>query len=98
MLSAFVEQAAVDVQRLKNALAAKDWDTIYLIAHKMKPSMQFVGLDVLQPDILSLEVASKQQTNIDEVAELISTVSTIIAIAIEEIKEEPGASAAEANS
>ena len=87
MLNAFIEQSAVDVQRLKNALLVKDWDTIYLIAHKMKPSLQFVGLTVLQDDILSLEISSKQKMHIDKVAELISTVSTIIALAIEEIKD-----------
>ena len=88
MLNAFVEQSATDVQRLKNALQAKDWDTIYLIAHKMKPSLQFVGLDVLQPEILQLELASRQKTDLDRVTESVSTVSTIIGIAIEEVREE----------
>lgn len=88
MLSAFVEQSATDVQRLKNALLATDWDTIYLIAHKMKPSLQFVGLNILQPEILQLETASQQKSDLDKVTESISNVSTIIGIAIEEIKEE----------
>lgn len=90
MLSAFVEQAAADVQRLKNAVQQADWDMIYMIAHKMKPSLQFVGLDLLQPDILSLEMAARQKKDMDKVADVVSNVSTIIGIAIEEVKEEPG--------
>jgi len=88
MLAAFVEQSATDVQRLKNALQEKDWDTIYLIAHKMKPSLQFVGLVDLQPEILQLEMFARQKSNIDQVAETISNVSTVIGLAIEEIRQE----------
>jgi len=88
MLNTFIGQAGTDIKKLKQALLQKDWDTIYLIAHKLKPSLQFVGLDVIHGDVLSLELYAKQKNNIDKAAELVSTISTIIELAIEEIKEE----------
>ena len=88
MLSTFVTQAGADIKKLKQSLLGGDWDTIYLIAHKLKPSLQFVGLDVIHGDVLSLELYAKQKTNMDKTAELISTISTIIELAIEEVKEE----------
>lgn len=88
MLSTFVSQARTDVQKLKDALAVRDWDTIYLLAHKMKPSLQFVGLNLLLGDILSLESLAKQKNDFNRAAETISVISNVINIAIEEIKEE----------
>jgi HPt (histidine-containing phosphotransfer) domain-containing protein len=88
MLRTFIEQANADVKKLKSALDMEDWDTIFLIAHKIKPSLQFVGLSLLHADILSLEVLAKQKGNAQKAAEVISVISNVISIAIEEIKEE----------
>ena len=88
MLTTFIAQAGSDLKNLKQALLQKDWETIHLIAHKLKPSLQFVGLDAIHGDVLSLELYAKQKANIDKTAELVSTISTIMELAIEEIKEE----------
>jgi HPt (histidine-containing phosphotransfer) domain-containing protein len=88
MLNTFVLQAGSDVQKLRQALLVMDWDTIHLIAHKMKPSLQFIGLHVLQADVHTLETIAKQHKDFDKVTELISRIFTIIEIAIEEIKDE----------
>jgi HPt (histidine-containing phosphotransfer) domain-containing protein len=88
MLSTFIHQATGDIEKLKNALAEKDWDTIHLIAHKMKPTIQFIGLHMLQSDVHTLEAIAKQHTDPDKITELISNIATLIGIAIEEVKEE----------
>ncbi|MDF2437628.1 MAG: domain S-box protein [Bacteroidota bacterium] len=88
MLSTFIQQTGSEVQKLKQALSASDWPAMHLIAHKMKPSMQFVGLNLLYSDVHELEMLAKQGTDMTRVAELISSISTMVDIAIEEIKEE----------
>src|SRR6476620_658345 len=88
MLNTFIHQSAGDVQKLKQALIMRDWSVIQLVAHKMKPSLQFVGLQSLQADMHTLETIAKQEDDLDKTTELISNISTVIALAIEEIKEE----------
>ena len=88
MINTFVNQAQVDVQKMKQALVDKNWDVIYLIAHKMKASLHFVGLSSLHADMLSVELYAKQRTNFQELPELISSISSIIEIAIDELNDE----------
>lgn len=88
MLNTFILQTSEDVLKLKKAAANADWDSIFMIAHKIKPSLQFVGLDLLRGDILSLEILAKQKTDISKAAEIISIISNVIDLAVEEIKEE----------
>lgn len=88
MLNTFIQQSSADIQKLKQALAVEDWETMRLIAHKTKPSLQFLGLQSLQADMHLLETIAKQRSDLDKATELISNISTVIAIAIEEIKDE----------
>jgi HPt (histidine-containing phosphotransfer) domain-containing protein len=88
MLHTFIHQAAGDIEKLKNALAGKDWETVHLIAHKMKPTIQFIGLHTLQSDVHTLEAIAKQHADPHKITELISNISTQIGIAIEEVKAE----------
>jgi HPt (histidine-containing phosphotransfer) domain-containing protein len=88
MLNTFILQSGADIQKLRDAVVVMDWDTIHLIAHKMKPSLQFVGLHVLQADVHTLETMAKQRLDFDKVTELISHVFTVMGIAIEEVKDE----------
>jgi len=88
MLNTFIQQAGSDIQKLRQAVVVMDWDAIHLIAHKMKPSLTFVGLHVLQADVHTLETMAKQRLDFDKVTELISHVFTVIGIAIEEVKDE----------
>jgi HPt (histidine-containing phosphotransfer) domain-containing protein len=88
MLNTFIKQSCADVQKLKSAIAVEDWDTIFLIGHKMKPSLHFVGLGLLLGDLLSLEILAKQKKDIEKAAEIVSTISNVIDLAVEEVREE----------
>ncbi|HEX8515316.1 MAG TPA: Hpt domain-containing protein [Bacteroidia bacterium] len=87
MLNAFVLQAGTDMKRMKQALVIMDWETIHMIAHKLKPSLQFVGLHEIQPDMHQLESIAKQRSDFDKVTELVAHIAVVMEIAIEEIKE-----------
>jgi len=88
MLNTFINQASTDLRDLKQALASQDWDTIGMISHKMKGSLQFVGLNILHGDILALEILAKLKTEPQKATETISVISNVIGLAIEEIKNE----------
>lgn len=88
MLNTFVQQTGSDILKLQGALQSGDWETMHMIAHKMKPSMQFVGLTKLHEDVQTLEATAKQGKDMQKASELISGIASTIQIAIREIKEE----------
>jgi HPt (histidine-containing phosphotransfer) domain-containing protein len=88
MLSTFVQQVTTDMEKLRQAWSVQDWETIRMIAHKMKPSLQFVGLHLLQADMHDLEMIAKQRNDPERTAELVSSVTTLMSLAVEEIKDE----------
>jgi HPt (histidine-containing phosphotransfer) domain-containing protein len=59
MLTTFIKQSAEDIKKLKLAIGERNWEAVFMIAHKMKPSLHFVGLNMLLGDLLSLEILAK---------------------------------------
>ena len=47
LAEAFLEEVAPDLERLKNAVAAEDYQEAYQAAHKMKPTVDLFELGVL---------------------------------------------------
>ena len=47
LAEAFLEEVPEDADRLKNAVANKDYETTYQAAHKMKPTIDLFELGVL---------------------------------------------------
>jgi HPt (histidine-containing phosphotransfer) domain-containing protein len=88
MLTTFIKQSAEDIKKLKLAIGERNWEAVFMIAHKMKPSLHFVGLNMLLGDLLSLEILAKKKDNVQRTAEIISNISNVIDLAVEEIKEE----------
>jgi len=54
LVEAFLEEVPQDAQRLKNAVAEKDYYTAYQAAHKMKPTVDLFELGVLS-DLIEVQ-------------------------------------------
>lgn len=63
MMQLFLENSANDLNTLEKAVLNKDFDMIYQLAHKMKPSFTLVGFSALEAPIEKLEQYAKQKSN-----------------------------------
>ena len=54
LAAAFLEEVPEDLERLKNAVATKDFQTAYQAAHKMKPTIDLFELGVLE-DLIEVQ-------------------------------------------
>ena len=88
MISVFMEQTPVEIENLEKYLEAKDWKSLRAIAHKMKPSFSFMGIKELDVLIKLIEEYAANETNLDQLPEMISKIKNSSNEAIKELEIE----------
>lgn len=83
----FLDEVAVDVERLKNAVANKDYKEAYQAAHKMKPTVDLFELGILD-DLIEVQDWGKfTKTDLD-ITDKLNNVTTAVDNALAEIKSD----------
>lgn len=85
LAEAFIEEVPEDAERLKNAVAQKDYYTTYQAAHKMKPTIDLFELGVLQDLIIVQDWGKFEKKDLDVSHEL-ELVLAAVENATQEIK------------
>jgi HPt (histidine-containing phosphotransfer) domain-containing protein len=88
MIDAFFEQIPKEIENLEHHLSNNDWQSLRGTAHKIKPSIAFMGIKELEPVIKLTEENAKNETNLEQLPNLISTIRTVCYDAMEELKKE----------
>ncbi len=70
LAEAFLEEVPEDTERLKKAVAKKDYDEAYQAAHKMKPTIDLFELGVLEDLIVVQDWGKFKKTEEDCTDEL----------------------------
>ncbi len=58
MITLFIDTIPLETNQLQELASKKDWQSIYKIAHKIKPSFDVFAMDELVADITSIELLS----------------------------------------
>ena len=88
MLSLFIDQTPDMLDRMTKYLELKDWKALSSAAHKMKPSVMFVGLREIETDLHRIEDYAAGVINTDQIPPMLTHVKDICTAAVNEIKEE----------
>ena len=83
LAAAFLEEVPVDAERLKKAVAEKDYYNAYQAAHKMKPTVDLFELGVLDTLIEVQDWGKFEKRDIDITSKL-----DIVIAAVEQATEE----------
>jgi len=86
MIKAFLVQTPQLVAQLESGLAAKDWAAIRGAAHKMKPSVDFIGMHAIKSTVHDLEQFAAEKTNLEKIPALIERVKIVCANAMHELE------------
>ncbi|TVZ59080.1 hypothetical protein NA63_1605 [Flavobacteriaceae bacterium MAR_2010_105] len=87
LAEAFLEEVPEDAQRLKNAVAEKDFFTTYQAAHKMKPTIDLFELGVLD-DLIEVQDWGKFEKSDEDVSDKLQLVLSAVEQATAEIKSD----------
>ena len=88
VVESFIENNAQIIISLKEEQEAKNWVKMGQLIHKIKPSLEMVGLTPLKEKIVQAETNLKNEANIEETIPLVDEIIANCQQAIEELKQD----------
>lgn len=88
MLSIFINSIPQSVIEMQQALRDKDWKTLNMVSHKIKPNYGFVGLKDCEQMLQRIEKNAGEMPDPILLTELLEQVSSKTVQCIAELKEE----------
>jgi PAS domain S-box-containing protein len=88
MVALFIETVPQNMQDLKNALQEQNWDGVGKTAHKLKSTIDSMGIKSIRQEIRTVEANARQKEALDEVAPLVATIDNVIQECIGQLQAE----------
>ncbi len=85
MIDLFCLQAPESIEAIKKAYAIEDYQKLYALVHKIKPSFDNLGIQVAIPKIRELEELAKEESATEKMRQLINEIEEIVHRVIEEM-------------
>lgn len=86
MVSMFIDLTPEVISRMRDGFAADDLEDMGAAAHKIKPSIDMMGIKVLHQKIRDLEQYGKTRQNLDQIPGLLNDVTNTLEEVIEQLK------------
>ena len=87
-LTLFVTEVPVDLIQIKLGIKTKDHKLAYSYAHKIKPSLDLLGMNVAFEEILQIEAWTKAEGKRKEIKATFDSVESQIEKAVKEITKD----------
>ena len=88
MLTLFIEQTPEALGRMEKHLEEHNWEALSKVAHKMKPSIMFVGLKEIEKEVKTVEDYASEETHVEELPGMIAHIKEVCNEALGELQEE----------
>jgi CheY-like chemotaxis protein/HPt (histidine-containing phosphotransfer) domain-containing protein len=88
MVILFIETVPQNVGELNKALKNEDWDQVSKMAHKLKSTVDSMGITSLKTDIRTVEANAKQKESLQQLPSLASKIEAVINDCIKQLHEE----------
>jgi len=88
MVALFIETVPQNMQDLKNALQEENWDQVGKTAHKLKSTIDSMGIKSIRQEIRTVEANARQKESLDQVAPLVATIDNVIKECISQLQAE----------
>lgn len=88
ILTLFVTEVPADLKQIKEGIKKKDHKHAYAYAHKIKPTLDLLGLNVAFEEILQLEAWTKTEGKKKDIIDTFKSIKSQVKEAIKEIKKD----------
>ncbi|HNP17679.1 MAG TPA: ATP-binding protein [Fulvivirga sp.] len=88
MIETFIKNTPPILTEMKNMAANAKWSELSDLAHKLKPSITFVGLESAKELVQAIELSGNTANQTKNMEAMINDLSSIVKVAIEELKQE----------
>ena len=88
ILILFVTEVPQDLKKIGEGIKNKDFKQAYAYAHKLKPTLDLLGLNVAFEEILQIEAWTKTEGKKKEIIETYKSVKSQVKDAIKELRKD----------
>lgn len=88
ILTLFVNDVPEDLAQIKEGIKKKDHKHAYAYAHKIKPTLDLLGMTVAFEEILQVEAWTKEEGKRKDIEHTFDSIKTQVKEAIKEIKKD----------
>ena len=88
IITLFVTEVPEDMKQIEIGIDNKDHKLAYSFAHKIKPTLDLLGMTVAFEEILQIEAWTKTEGKKKDIKETFKSVKTQVSDAIKEIKKD----------
>lgn len=88
MILLFIETVPLNVRELVDAAAAQNWEQVAKMAHKLKSTVDSMGIKAIHADIRKVEADAKAHQNLDHLPHMVRQVETVVSLCIRQLHKE----------
>ena len=88
IITLFVTEVPEDMKQIDQGIEEKDHKLAYSYAHKIKPSLDLMGMTVAHQEILEVEAWTKREGKRREIKDTFESVKSQVEKAVKEIKKD----------
>ncbi len=88
MVDLFIETVPPNVEALHTGLAGEQWEQVSKMAHKLKSTVDSMGIQSLKAEIREVESSAKAKESLDRLPDLIARISQVIEQVIYQLRVE----------
>lgn len=88
VVTVFLEEVPSDMDGLESALEQKDYDTVYKLAHKIKPNVDLLGMEQTRAIALQIETLGRKGEDKGEIERMVPLLKQDIHQVISELKND----------
>lgn len=84
----FIEEVPLEMKNIKQGLKEKNHNKVYHAAHKIKPTLDLMGMDLAYEDVASVETWSRSEGKKKEIKEVVKSLKEHIGKTVKELKKD----------
>ncbi|HXB09143.1 MAG TPA: PAS domain S-box protein [Puia sp.] len=88
MVALFIETVPQNMQDLKDALEQENWEQVGKTAHKLKSTIDSMGIKSIRQEIRTVEANARQKESLEAVPALVETIDNVIRECIGQLQAE----------
>lgn len=88
IVTLFLEEVPVEVTNIRDGLEDKDYQKVYHAAHKIKPTLDLLGMNIAYEDVVAVENWSRSEGKRKEIKDTVKSLKEYISKTIKELKKD----------
>ena len=88
MVALFIETVPQNMQELISAVQAENWEQVGKTAHKLKSTIDSMGIKSIRQEIRTVEANAKQMESLQDIPGLVATIDSVIKECIGQLQAE----------